>query len=108
MRDLFGRRIEFKPIEDFDEDEIWETADGKRIPIPYLSDRHLKNAIRRTEELLSDALDMYDFASETDRAWIMGKVEELEDILSVLNDEVERRRKEKVIVREIGNPYYED
>jgi len=29
VRDLFGRKIEFKLIEDFDDDEIWETADGK-------------------------------------------------------------------------------
>jgi 3'-phosphoadenosine 5'-phosphosulfate sulfotransferase (PAPS reductase)/FAD synthetase len=108
VRDLFGRKIEFKPIEDFDDDEIWETADGKRIPIVYLSDRHLKNAVRRFEELVSDAEEMRDFASERDQNWAEQKVEEVEDTLMMLEQEVERRKREKVVVREVGNPYYED
>lgn len=78
VRDLFGRKIEFKPIEDFDDDEIWETADGERIPIVYLSDRHLKNAVRRFEELVSDVEEMRDFAPERDQTWAEQKVEEEE------------------------------
>ena len=35
----------------------------------YLSDRHLKNAVRRFEELVSDVEEMRDFAPERDQTW---------------------------------------
>ena len=74
----------------------------------YLSDRHLKNAVRRFEELVSDVEEMRDFAPERDQTWAEQKVEEVEDTLMMLEQEVERRKREKVVVREVGNPYYED
>ncbi len=88
------------PLEDFDVDDVWVTRNGRSIPIPYMSDRHLLNAIN--------------FLAECECCgWRAAAVSPVDSLigqimnwLERLEDELRWRRERNVRVEEFNNPYY--
>ena len=100
-RKLFGKEIDYKDVDGFDADDIWWTGDGKAIPIIYMSERHLKNAIEYLEGRIGSLTGRF-------YAWCESEILiEYEEELERLLQEERRRKLEKVFVIEVGNPYYE-
>jgi 3'-phosphoadenosine 5'-phosphosulfate sulfotransferase (PAPS reductase)/FAD synthetase len=94
------------PLEDFDADDIWETKEGKLIPIPYMSDQHLQNAIPFLENARRRIACDYAATAENDYSYEWDTVQ-INDTIERMRSEIRRRWKQGTTVVEYNNPYYQ-